>query len=313
MEFSLLSERDLVSKSYIVSLMGGLGNQLFQYSAGLELANRNGVDLALDLSWFSRRFRRSSGLTLREFELSGVAKDCQLVGLDQRFGLEVGSHIKDYLLMRVSQGLALRFGNTFVEKSMDFDARVLSLEPGIRLIGYFQSRNYFQNVETILRERIDGATLVTPVMSELLGRSLELRPIILHIRRGDFLTTSTTSNRISKQYYAESVQLLRRKGFDGPVWLMSDDPGSALEWLSGSLQVDFTMPIFEGLDSLQSLAILSSGFALVISMSTFSWWGAFMSEAHGAQVVAPRGAGRPDNFSGNQESGSVQWIFVDPQ
>jgi len=93
---------------------------------------------------------------------------------------------------------------------------------------------------------------------------------------------------------------------------MSDDPGSALAWLSGSLQVDFTVPIFEELDSLQSLAILSSGFALVISMSTFSWWGAFMSEAHGAQVVAPRGAGRPDNFSADEGTDSGRWIFVDP-
>jgi len=149
---------------YIVSLMGGLGNQLFQYATGLDLAKKNSVDLALDLSWFSRRFRRSSGLTLREFELSGVAKDCQLVGLDQRVGLEVDSHVKDYLLMRVPQGLALRYGKTFVEKSMDFDARVQSLEPGVRLLGYFQSRNYFSNVETILRERIDGATLVTPLI-----------------------------------------------------------------------------------------------------------------------------------------------------
>lgn len=298
---------------FVVSLMGGLGNQLFQYAAGLELAKKNSVDLVLDLSWFSRRFRRSGGLTLREFELNAVAEDCQLVGLGHSFGLEVGSHIKDYLLMRVPQGMAIKSGNTFVEKSMDFNSRVLSLEPGVRLLGYFQSRKYFSNVETIVREKVDGATLMTSGMNELLGRSLELQPIILHVRRGDFLTTSTASNRISQRYYAESVHLLRKRGFDGPVWLMSDDPGSALEWLSGSLQVDFTVPILEELDSLQSLAILSSGFALVISQSTFSWWGAFMSEAHGAQVVAPRGAGRPDDFPRDKETTSDQWLFVDPE
>ena len=35
-----------------VSLIGGLGNQMFQYAAGKALAERHGVPLALDLSGF---------------------------------------------------------------------------------------------------------------------------------------------------------------------------------------------------------------------------------------------------------------------
>ena len=35
-----------------VSLIGGLGNQMFQYAAGKALAERHGVPLALDISGF---------------------------------------------------------------------------------------------------------------------------------------------------------------------------------------------------------------------------------------------------------------------
>ncbi len=42
-----------------VSLIGGLGNQMFQYAAGKALAERHGVPLALDLSGFRNYARRS--------------------------------------------------------------------------------------------------------------------------------------------------------------------------------------------------------------------------------------------------------------
>ena len=42
-----------------VSLIGGLGNQMFQYAAGKALAERHGVALALDLSGFKDYSLRS--------------------------------------------------------------------------------------------------------------------------------------------------------------------------------------------------------------------------------------------------------------
>ena len=36
-----------------VSLYGGLGNQLFQYSIGRSLAIRNQAQLFIDLTWFN--------------------------------------------------------------------------------------------------------------------------------------------------------------------------------------------------------------------------------------------------------------------
>ena len=59
-----------------MSLVGGLGNQLFQLAIGLEVAHRAGTTLALDLSWFQQSMRRSAdGLVLRPYELQGIADD----------------------------------------------------------------------------------------------------------------------------------------------------------------------------------------------------------------------------------------------
>src|SRR6516165_5948072 len=42
----------LAAPSVTSYLMGGCGNQIFQYATGLALARRLGVELKLDVSWF---------------------------------------------------------------------------------------------------------------------------------------------------------------------------------------------------------------------------------------------------------------------
>jgi hypothetical protein len=52
----------------IVRLMGGLGNQMFQYAAGLRLAMRHSKILKLDLSFLLDRTPREN-FAFRDFDL----------------------------------------------------------------------------------------------------------------------------------------------------------------------------------------------------------------------------------------------------
>src|SRR5579871_4832357 len=66
-----------------VSLMGGLGNQMFQYAAGKALAERHGVRLALDLSGFRNYPLRSfllDRLCVPEADLAIVSEDGRPAG-----------------------------------------------------------------------------------------------------------------------------------------------------------------------------------------------------------------------------------------
>src|ERR1700733_7355534 len=51
-----------------VFLRGGLGNQMFQYAAGLSLSLKNGVPLFLDTTFLNDRFPRRE-MTYRTFDL----------------------------------------------------------------------------------------------------------------------------------------------------------------------------------------------------------------------------------------------------
>ena len=53
----------------VVRLIGGLGNQMFQYALGRHLALTNGVELLLDTTHFDRIPRRRKYFVKREYDL----------------------------------------------------------------------------------------------------------------------------------------------------------------------------------------------------------------------------------------------------
>ncbi len=77
-------------------------------------------------------------------------------------------------------------------------------------------------------------------------------------------------------------------GHAGPVWLFSDEPDAALEWLKPQVRPDRVVSPPVGSHSLESMLLMSLMRALVIANSTYSRWAAFIGETQGRPVVAPQ-------------------------
>ena len=272
-----------------MSLMGGLGNQLFQLATGLEVAQRAGTTLALDLSWFQQGMRRTAdGLILRPYELQGIADDIPTVHLPQgRFG-ELANHARDVAVRRGSRivnrlPLLLR-----AESGADFNPEVLAVRPGTHLWGYFASWRYLPTAANEVRQRI----LASPRLSEWAQAQRSLATttgcVGLHVRRRDYLRLSSTYGHVAPVYYRRALDHIRTVGHDGPTWLYSDDPDGAVAFLSGVVNVDEVVVPPADSSSLDSLVAMSGSTALVIANSTYSWWAAFVGDAPGRTVIAPR-------------------------
>ena len=68
----------------VTNILGGLGNQMFQYAIGRSLSLRNGHELKLDITEFDHYKLRSFDLNLFDIESHVASKD-EINSLEQEF------------------------------------------------------------------------------------------------------------------------------------------------------------------------------------------------------------------------------------
>ena len=130
-------------------LMGGLGNQMFQYAAGRALSLRLGLPLQIDLSWF----HSSHTCTPREYAL-GVFPIAASFARDEEV-----AELRKQENSRLNRRLRKIFGNRgwwrrcFVrEPHFHYWPGFENLKGPAMLEGYWQSENYFAASAGTIRE-----------------------------------------------------------------------------------------------------------------------------------------------------------------
>ena len=266
-----------------VYLFGGLGNQLFQYFAGLATAEAIGAKLNL------KPFGQTSAV--------GREGDAGIAALKTE-GTLVSSRIPKWM-----QEKLLRKFVTLIDKwkigklSRHFgiflaDSSVLPEIYGprhIRLIGYFQDDKFLkflvdQGMKTDL-------PLINPSgwFVNLQEQARTRKPIIIHIRRGDYLNHSETIGVLDFVYFRNALTEIPHNQ-ESEFWIFSDSTTVAKDFVSfADLPALRTQIIQAPADTpdAESMLLMTLGSALIISNSTFSWWGAYMNK-DAEKIIAPK-------------------------
>ena len=133
----------------ITKLMGGNGNQMFQYAAGLSLAKKHGTELLLDINYLEDKSRRhfrheNRDYALEMFNISGRRASNEEIGrfVVPRKGNKYVYHIKkrvvrEYHVIR-ERNLASR--DEFTESLCD-----------CYIEGSWQNMRYFSGIEREVR------------------------------------------------------------------------------------------------------------------------------------------------------------------
>jgi len=107
-------------------------------------------------------------------------------------------------------------------------------------------------------------------------------PIGLHIRRGDYVQQSQDHPPCSLDYYKEA---LTHFDDDRQVIIFTDD----IEWCKNQQMFKGDrFLISETEDNVYDLCLLTLCEDYIIANSSFSWWGAWLSQNPNAKVIAPK-------------------------
>jgi hypothetical protein len=273
------------SKKITVRPIGGLGNQLFIYFAGLYISKKLNNKLICDLSFLDTD-RTKHGVSITSFILEGsFVRKARLRTEVRKKWDQISSLLshKSDLFKRTHK----KISNLHVSTGIGYDRGVESIWGNATLKGYFQTWKYVRSLEqkSDLRLEIRNPSIW---FTRLVAIAEESSPIMIHVRQGDYRDdVNSFIGVLGPNYYKNAISEVRATGINSSIWVFSDEIESAKKLL----RLDDDGNVFwivapAGTDPAEELAIMQFGGAHIIANSTFSWWGAYLSRSTKI-VIAP--------------------------
>jgi hypothetical protein len=251
---------------------------MFQYAAAKSLAAR-----------LHTTFKLESLTSLQKDKQRSIA----LQDLNTHFELATRAEIKKFVgfptLYRHKPRFFSRLGrNIYREPHFHYDPNFFSLRPPVFIDGFWQSPQYFQDIEPILREEFSVKEELIQNMKEK-AREMQARSsVAVHIRRGDFLKPKIKAYHgvMSAFYFEKAIGIIREQVPDAYVYFFSDD----IEWVKQNLVVGRNSEFISGNNNsaIEDFYLMSKCRHNVIANSSFSWWAAWLNDNPNKIVVAPQ-------------------------
>ena len=272
-----------------VRLSGGIGNQMFQYSLGRVLSIKNSTPLILNteayLDQTSRPFKKYMAVrkyTLSAFNIKArIAVRNEIPFIYRMYGKGKLSLAFDAMRRRIfrHKGYELSFKG--------FNPKILELKGGVYLDGYWQSPKYFAGFEDVIRKDFTFKNKFSDNIENLKKEIESQNSVCVHIRRGDYVNNSFYES-VQKEYYDKGIAKIKSSTKIDKIYVFSDD----IKWCEENLTFDFPVMFvgkeYAGAKDEGHLALMSTCKHFVICNSTFSWWGAYLSDYHAKIVIVPQ-------------------------
>jgi hypothetical protein len=272
----------------IVKLMGGLGNQMFQYAFGKTLALKNKTELKLDVS--SLGDTKTPGIhTIRYFQLDLYNINAAIASAEDLKKYKKGKAGK--LLNMFLFYLPFKIQNLYIrEPFFYFFKKGLNVPSNSYMDGYWQSEKYFNTIrEELIREFTPAGSLSAQTMS-LAEKIRSVQSVSIHVRRGDYVADPLNIKRFevcSKSYYKQAMSAVTEKVSDPSFFIFSDEP----EWFKKNIQTTFPVEYVThntGSNSYEDMYLMSLCKHNIIANSSFSWWAAWLNKNKEKIVIAPK-------------------------
>lgn len=267
----------------IINLMGGLGNQMFQYASAKRLSILHNTALRLDASNFRKLTKnREHVFQLDCFNISAAqASEDEIARYNppERRHLKIMRRIRKTLKIPVTDAV-----NPHLYSEPDgsgFKPEFFQLGSDRYLIGYFNSYKYFDPIRDLLIEEYTPRKDISEKADEMIRRIENENSVGIHIRRGDYVddpdVRKSIEGIITDRYYRNAVELIVDRVADPHFFVFSNDMG----WVRTHFRIPFKVtyvdfnPPDRGFEDLWIMSRCRHN--ITAGGSTFSWWAAYLN------------------------------------
>lgn len=297
----------------VVFLVGGLGNQIFQYAAALTLSElRNKDDIVIDIDNYKLDKDRKYELYKFNFPLIHLADEeerkkfrfrCVKAILrwyrnyslkEKNFSSKFNRYLKS-VLNRL--GIYISCVNDYEDVPITYN---MQKHKNIYLYGYFQYPQYAYNLKNVsLKFTSQGYKLWKE-------NNKEGEHVCVHIRLGDYVQDDFFGI-CTKNYYYKAFAYIAEK-IENPVFHIFSD---SMEIVKKEFKFVFPVIYEEEKNTSECLMKMSLCKCFILSNSTFSWWAQRLSQSENKIVVAPAKWYKDKDIAFYLYEKS--WKLIDPQ
>ena len=277
----------------IVNVIGGLGNQMFQYAFALSLKERfPNEEVLIDTSHFKHLFfKKFKSANLHNgFEIDKVFPNANLPIASAKQLRRVTRYIPNYVLSRIARKFLPVKETEVIQTPKEYFAYnpdVYNMEGDIYFEGIWEAISY----HLPLRDKIQELYMhkdPSPVNAAYIHDMETMNSVGIHVRRGDYLKHPGFRGICDLDYYKRGIEKILEDGSDHVFYIFSND----MPWCEAHIKpllIDHECVFVTsnvGENSCWDMFLMSHCKDLIIANSSFSWWGAFLNR-RGGRVVAP--------------------------
>lgn len=295
----------------LVKVVGGLGSQMMAYALYLALLKAYPSDRVIcDFSGFYKHGRRDhNGAELhRIFGLTEQEAPPIFAWLIHSQSLFVR------LLFRALSALGIFHHHRASTGLYNYDPSVMQ-HSGRTPVVFDQcwtSWKYFESIEANVRQAFRFPAIVDDRNRQLAQRIQQSESVALHVRRGDYLSSSVLGGVVGELYYQQAVLELLLLKPEAKFFVFSDDADWCRKHIQSYLKspcefIDWNL----GQESYRDMQLMSLCRHHIIPNSSFSWWAAVLASHAHQIVISPKQWVNPQSGLEMKDMNKPGWRVID--
>lgn len=268
----------------IVQILGGLGNQMFQYAFAVVLKQKFGGDVLIDTTTF-KTYPLHNGFELDNvFNLSLKAADKKQVA--KLYHWFTGN----YNIVRIYRHLLPKKKNEFREiEAQPFNPDIFNNDGNNYYSGYWQDYRYYVDYKQQIKKELSFKQPPTGKNKDYYNLFSTDNYVSVHIRRGDYMSDKGFGGICNTEYYKNAIVYIKEKMGNVKFAFFSNDFEYVKQEIAplcgtDSIFVDWN----RGNDSYNDIRLMSACRTNILANSSFSWWSGFLNIHTNPIVVAPK-------------------------